>query len=205
MIQLCYSTDTSTSKAKVQFEAALNCTKFAKQFLSLSNNNLDISPYVIGLRVGYKKNWLRLGAGVDYSHNSSTGNGFSNTVSLNNQDFRIGYQREVPLSKYFSSFLGADILTSNFQNKTVSNSDIFNSENKDDLTGFGLGFNIGIQWNISKRIAFYTEAGIQSISKSGSSVNRTWGGGSDFENKTNLTETSIKYIAPTSIFFHFKF
>jgi hypothetical protein len=195
----------STISNRIKYEITANTTQFLKQFLSFNNSNLETNPYLVGFRVGKNLHWMRLSYGIDYSSNTSNSQNSNNKTTNNIQNARLGYQYEIPLNKSFSAFCGADLIYKYTENKTISSNSGFSSENSTFNSGTGLGLNLAFQWNISKRIAIYTESYLQFLGSKGKRVVKSSGGGSQFEDITEIETTAMNYIPPTSLFFHLKF
>lgn len=203
---LVFGNDSTYRSSKLKYEITANGTLFLKQFLSFNNSNLETNPFLVGLRVGKNYHWLRMNFGIDYNSITSNSQNNSNKTTNNIQNSRIGYQYEMPLNKSFSAYCGADLIYRYNENKTVSSNSGFSSENSDIVSGLGAGLNLAIQWNLSKRIAVYTESYLQFLASSGKLIQRTSViGGIPFESITTIESTTSNYIPPTSIFFHLKF
>lgn len=190
---------------KLKIDLNVNATKFVKQFVNFNNSNFEISPYLFGMRIIKGKNNLRWNYGIDYSSSTRKGSDNENTLNINNHNFRVGYLREIILSKNFSSYLGPDLVFSYLDNMNKSSGNGFSSEQSTRNTSFGVGLNFGFQWNLSKRIAIYTESTLLLENQSGSQNSKTSSGGQTFENNFTTSGSTARFVAPTSIFFHFKF
>jgi opacity protein-like surface antigen len=199
------SANDSTSNNKIQIDLNVNATKFVKQFVNFNNSNFEISPYLFGMRVIKGKNNFRWNYGIDYNTNTVSGSNGESSIQNNNQNFRLGYLREVVISKKFSSYLGPDFVLSYLENKTKSGGNGFTSERSQRQSGVGLGLNFGFQWNLTSRIAIYTESTLLMESQSGDIKNKTSSGGQTFEENSNIRGSSVRFVAPTSLFFHYKF
>lgn len=201
-----FASDSLTSSGKIKYEITANTTLFLKQFLSFNNSNLESNPFLVGLRVGKNYHWMRLSYGIDYNSTTSSGQGGNNKTTNHINNARLGYQYEMPMNKSFSAFCGPDLLYRYNETKTTSSFSGFESENSDIRSSFGLGLNLAMQWNISKRIAIYTESYLQFLSTKGKQIQRSSGGGGfPFESITTIESTTSNYVPPTSIFFHLKF
>lgn len=201
------TTSISMSPAK-SFELIANCSQFAKQFLSLTNNSLEISPYLVGVRAGLNRHYLRAQLGVDYRSNSQSDPvaQSSNSILINTLNIRLGYQYRIPISTKFTSYIGPDILINYTQNKTTSEFSGFTNESNVKSTGFGAGLGMGLQWNLSHRIAISTETSLNFIAKKGTNVQSSFSpSGPSFTSTADFNEKTISVTPPTSIFFHLKF
>ena len=198
-----FANDSSSNKIRIDLN--MNATKFVKQFVNFNNSNFEISPYLFGMRVIKGKNNFRWNYGIDYNTNTVSGNNNESSLQNNNQNFRLGYLREVVLNKKFSSYLGPDFVLSYTENITKSSGIGFSSERSQRQSGLGLGLNFGFQWNLSSKIAIYTESTLLMESQSGDIKNKTSSGGQTFEENSTIKGSSVRFVAPTSLFFHYKF
>lgn len=211
LIVLCFislqlSASKDTTKPKIEFQLTANCTQFSKQFLNLSNANLDISPYLVGVRLTRGLHNLRSNIGLDYkSSTTKNPNESSSSFLLNTINYRLGYQYELPINSAFTAYTGVDALYKYNQNKSTSTGQDFSSESNLKSNGIGCSLNLGFQWNLSKRISIYTETTLNAMSDKSLQFNRIVT--STFNNYSESTsdEVTLNVTPPTSIFFQLKF
>jgi hypothetical protein len=194
-------------KKKIDHEVFINTTFFIKQIISLSNSNLEISPYIIGYKVfPGKHHGLRFSIGGNWNYNRQKPDStFVQIRKSNSVDYRVGYEYRHGFGKRWAFFGGVDFINgfSGSSNRVNSNTDILTTQDKSFTVGGGPV--IGIQLNISKRIFVFTETAFyysyeQTLSKV-NSLNFTE------LNSDQVTEVSQKatFLLPTSIFFVFRF
>lgn len=192
-------------KTPVNIELTANATQFVKQYFSLSNNNFEVSPYLVGIRVYKKFHSIRAQIGINYSINTENGNFGGNKTEILSANNRLGYQKEMRLSNHFSTYLGFDLLHKIENIKSFSSNNGFETEQNIKDNGFGIAPTFGIQWNITSRIGVYTEVllPIMQSHMSNSQISRS--GGQIFENKSEANIFKITYTQPTTLYFTYKF
>lgn len=202
-------TATPVAEKKANHELFINTTFFVKQLVSLSNANLEISPYILGYKVfaGKKKqHGLRLSVGGDFgSKKQLPDSSFVRIDKTTSIDYRVGYEFRYPISKVFTFFTGVDVRNSFFSSNSKVNSsfDIVTTGEK----GFSIGGGpvVGIQVNLHKRISLFTETAFYyAYSKTKtktSSINFP-----DLNTDRIVGEEHTgSFLLPTSLFFVFRF
>lgn len=193
-------------RVKVQHEAFVNTTFFLKQIISLSNQNIAISPYILGYKCFFKHHGIRASIGGSFSKKTEFPDSVSTRITNNNSlDYRLGYEYRQMFGKKWTLFTGIDAVGSNTSNKTKANSvfDIVTSSTSSN--SFGGGPVLGIQFNITNRIALFTEVAFY--------YSYTWSRRKVQSNvfpelnvnRSNGTEHKGEFILPTSLYFAFIF
>lgn len=185
----------------IHVEMSANVTQFVKQFLSLSTSSFEVSPYLIGARIYRKFNSIRAHVGINYNYSNETSNFGDNKINILNNNFRVGYQREMRLSNHFSSYLGVDLLYKNDKSITSHSSNGFSTEQRVEESGFGASPTFGIQWNFTNRLGLYTEIMLPIMI----THSKNYQTGSGIENKSDADNVKLTYTHPTSLFLTYKF
>lgn len=201
------ATDTAATKYKSEDQVFINTTFFIKQILSFTNNNLVISPYILGYKwFPSRHHGLRSSIGGNFSSKKD----FTDSTSVRIQksgsfDMRTGYEYRYSFGKFWTFFAGADVV-GNYTPSYIrvnSSSDIVTT--KTTAWSVGGGPVVGIQINIHKHISLFTETAFyymygQSKDKLTSAtfpqLNTT--------GKPSITQTG-QFLLPTSIYFVFRF
>jgi hypothetical protein len=128
------------------------------------------------------------------------------TISKTSEvDYRVGYEYRYFFGKRWTFFAGVDFTGSYIVNSTKVNSstDIISTSN--NTWGIGGGPVIGIQVNISKRIALFTETAFYYKYASTRSKQTSLNFPELNENKISDIEQTGTFLLPTSLFFVFRF
>lgn len=204
----CYAvSDSTVLTKKVEHQVFLNSTFFIKQLISLSNANLTISPYIVGYKAVFKgKHALRFSFGGNYSSSKQLPD--SSFVKINKStsvDYRLGYEYQHKFGKRWAIFAGVDVINGfNFSSSRVnSDFDIVNTSSTQ--WSLGGGPVLGIQFNIHKNIALFTECALYyTYSQTKSNINSV-----NFPqqnlNKIVSYNQNAQFLLPTSIYLTFKF
>lgn len=201
------SLNTTPAKFKPQHQVFVNTTFFLKQLINLSNQNIAISPYIVGYKCFFNKNHgLRLSLGGNFSKKTE----FPDTVSVRINrnyafDYRIGYEYRHAFGKKWFLQAGVDFAGRYAFTGAKVNSkfDIVTTNTTGNMVGGGPF--LGIQFQINNRIALFTETAFYySYGWNKRKVN------SDSFPQQNLnrnTDNEMKgeFILPTSLFFVFQF
>jgi hypothetical protein len=206
-----YSFNDSTSghkkKWKMEHDVDINTTFFIKQILNFSSNSLEISPYIIGYNFfPVRDHGLRVAVGGSFTHsNTNPDSTFVQISKTSEVDYRVGYEYRHSFGRYWTFFTGIDFTNSFIVNSTKVNSstDIITTSN--NTWSIGGGPIVGIQVNISKRIALFTETAFYY----NYAVTHNKTSSLNFpelnENKVTDIEQTGKFLLPTSLFFVFRF
>ena len=192
---------------RMEHDININTTFFIKQIISLSNANLEISPYIIGYKFfPGKHHGLRLAVGGNFS--THTQNADSTAVQVNKTsqfDGRIGYEYRKSFGRSWSFFAGLDIVgaLSSTSSKVNSIFDIVTTSTNSWTIGGGPV--AGIQVNIHKRISLFTETAFYyTYSSAKNKVSSLNFPDQNVDKVTDVTQAG-KFLLPTSIFFVFRF
>jgi hypothetical protein len=203
------SVDTMPHHKHHRFEHNIyvNTTFFLKQVISLSNANLEISPYIVGYQFfPSPHHGIRFSVGGSYTNHFE--NPDSTFVRINkgyDVSYRVGYQYRKQMGKTWTFLTGMDIVNG-FSGTTtkVNSADDIVTTSSETFT-LGGGPMVGIQMNVSKRISLFTETAFYytyaSTRTKVSSVNLPLLNIS----KVADTQQTGKFLLPTSIFFIFRF
>lgn len=164
-----------------EHQLAINATNFIQTLVSFNGSTFNNTPYDFQYKY---LNWQNEGK---YALGFRAGYGFSkttfdqeqpnsNTESKSKQTFldtRLGFEFQYALSTRWNFFAGIDFIYSKAMLNGSSSFRDFNnqvviSETDDYSERFGYGPVMGIQFNISKRLALGTELSLYTIN------NRTW-------------------------------
>ena len=194
-------------KHKMEHDVYINTTFFIKQVLNFSSTSLAISPYIIGYKFFPVKNHgIRLAVGGNY--NSHTQNPDSTFVQVNKSyefDYRLGYEYRRSLGKSWVFFTGVDLVgaISGSSSKVNSFTDIVTTSN--GTWSLGGGPVVGIQLNISKRVALFTETAFYyTYSSTKSKTNSLNFPDLNSDKVTDVTQSG-QFLLPTSLYFLFRF
>ena len=202
-----YEREDTAHRHRMEHDINVNTTFFFKQIISLSNANLEISPYIVGYKFfPCKHHGLRFAIGGSFSsHTQNTDSTFVQITKASEVDYRIGYEYRRSFGKRFSFFAGVDIVNSftNSSSKVNSTTDIVTTSAQ--TWSVGGGPVIGIQINITKRIALFTETAFYyTYSSTKSKTNSLNFPELNQDKVTDILQTG-KFLLPTSLFFEFRF
>jgi hypothetical protein len=203
------ATDTLSvaKKFKPQHQVFINSTFFLKQIISLSNQNIAISPYILGYKCFFTKNHgIRMSVGGSFSKKSEFPDSVSTRITNNNSvDYRVGYEYRHLFGKRWYLQTGVDVVGRQGFTGAKANTtfDIVNTSTATNSIGGGPF--LGIQFNITNRIALFTETAFY--------YSYIWGkrkvDSRNFPeqnvNRSNGYEYKGEFILPTSIYFVFIF
>ncbi|MCW3126880.1 MAG: hypothetical protein JWO03_2538 [Bacteroidetes bacterium] len=205
-----YSMQDSTQvpkKEKMEHDININTTFFFKQIISLSNANLEISPYIVGYKFfPVKHHGIRFAIGGNFSsHTQNTDSTFTQITKISSVDYRLGYEYRRSFGKRWSFFAGVDLINSFSTLYSRVNSDFDIVTTSDKTWTIGGGPVIGIQINISKRIALFTETAFYyTYSSTKDKVTSLNFPELNHNRVTDIQQTG-KFLLPTSLFFVFRF
>ncbi|HLP52344.1 MAG TPA: hypothetical protein VK154_15755 [Chitinophagales bacterium] len=195
------------TKARPQHQVFANTTFFLKQLINLSNQTIAISPYIVGYKCFFNKSHgLRLAVGGSFSKKTEFPDTVVVRITKNNAlDYRVGYEFRHLFGKKWYLQTGVDLVGRYGLSSTKANTtfDIVSTGNTSNSIGGGPF--LGIQFNVTPRIALFTETAfyysyawnkrkVQSASFPQQNVDR----------KTD-TEYKGEFILPTSLYFVFIF
>ncbi len=195
-----------TKEKKTRHYVFANTTFFLKQIINLSNQNIAVSPYIVGYKCFFKKHGVRLSVGGSFSKKTEFPDSTSTRITNNNSlDYRVGYEYNYKFGKRWTFQTGIDAVgrTNFLYSKANSSFDIVTTSSPSNSLGGGPF--LGIQFNISKRIALFTETAFY--------YSYTWS--KRKVNSMNFPELNMdrsdgmehkgEFILPTSIYFAFVF
>jgi hypothetical protein len=192
---------------KAEHDVCINTTFFIKQILNFSSSSLEISPYIIGYNFFPVKNHgLRVAVGGSFTRSNQNPDSTFVTISKTSEvDYRIGYEYRYFFGKRWTFFAGVDFTNSFLVNSTKvnSNTDIITTSN--NTWSIGGGPVIGIQVNIGKRIALFTETAFYYKYASTRSKTSSLNFPDLNQNKISDIEQTGTFLLPTSLFFVFRF
>jgi hypothetical protein len=201
------TTGTAVLKPKPQHQVFVNTTFFLKQIINLSNQNIVISPYIVGYKCFFTKNHgIRLSVGGNFSRKTEFLDTSSVRISRNYAfDYRVGYEFRYAFGKKWYLQTGVDF-AGRYAFTGAKNNTTFDIVTTNTTTNVvGGGPFLGIQFQINNRIALFTETAFYySYSWNKRKVN------SDNFPEQNInrkgdSEMKGEFILPTSLFFVFQF
>jgi|ERR1043165_3248695 hypothetical protein len=195
------------AKFKPQHQLFANTTFFLKQIISLSNQNIAISPYIVGYKCFFhKEHGIRASVGGSFSKKTEFPDSVSTRITNNNSiDYRLGYEYRHLFGKRWYLQTGLDIVGRQTLSSTKANSTFDIVKTGTNSNGIGAGPFIGIQFNISKHIALFTETAFYySYSWSKRKVDSHNFPQTNVDRKDS-TEYKGEFILPTSLYFVFIF
>lgn len=142
-----------------QHELGLNASFIIERVLNFSDDELEVSPYLLTYNFGLK-NWkIRLGAGGDNKKEVTTEDGFadSETTEKANIDFRVGYAIQKKFGDKWTGIFGADVVGYYRTEKETSDSGFDKIISENTTKGIGAGPVIGIQYDFGERLSLYAE------------------------------------------------
>ncbi|MGB1247440.1 MAG: hypothetical protein ACPG4Z_01040 [Chitinophagales bacterium] len=203
---------------KSKHEIGVNATFFVKQFFNFSNTTLEISPYAFSYKFISKNNHaFRTGIGMDFralNDPAEEDDDLDIKNSSINLDWRVGYEKQVAISKKFIFTGGVDFVNDMRIQTVKSTQNLFvgpigpplESEVKttNSEIGFGVGPVIGFQVNFTDRIGLYTESALimkQTMIKNETKVSEA----PDLDTKDKSSEIRMDFVLPTSLYFAIRF
>ena len=158
---------------------SINSSSFIKNFLSFNNNSTPTQTYQFMYRRMYgSSNALRVQLGVNYFQNTVKEDDDTNELSSSLNDFAIGFEKRYAIHKRWLYYFGFQGMLRYELQTSKNSSGSFQSSQKDNVFGAGIGGVVGLQFNINDRISLSTEGGLPlmyTVAKSTSS----------FDNETN--------------------
>jgi hypothetical protein len=191
---------------KAQHQVFINSTFFLKQIISLSNQTIAISPYIVGYKCFFKNHGIRTAFGGSFSKKTEFPDSSSTRITGNNSiDYRVGYEYRHFFGKHWNLSTGVDVVGRSSFGKVKANSEFDIVTTSTPSNSLGAGPFLGIQYNISKHVALFTEVAfyysytwtkrkVSSMNFPELNVNRSDG-----------NEYKGEFILPTSIYFTFIF
>lgn len=198
-----------TGEKKASHELFINTTFFIKQIVSLSNANLEVSPYILGYKVFLdkkKQHGIRVSVGGDFGKKKELpDSSFVRIDKTTSIDYRVGYEFRYPISKAWTFFTGVDFRNSYIGNSSKVNSSIDIVNTSENGFSIGGGPVVGIQVNLHKRISLFTETAFYyAYTKT-----KTKTSSSNFPelntDRVVSEEHKGSFLLPTSLFFVFRF
>ena len=119
-------------------------------------------------------------------------------------DYRIGYEKRIPIKGKFLCYVGIDAVGRALKSKVTTNSPLRNTLSLFKSNEIGLGPIFGIQFNINDRISLSTEG--RFTYRHDFELSKTEVGGMfPFSEKEKTSENRLAYDIPTSLFFQVRF
>ncbi|MBI1222534.1 MAG: hypothetical protein GC180_08020 [Bacteroidetes bacterium] len=169
-----YAQDDTTKHKKLEHQLAINATNFIQTLISFNGSVFNNTPYNFQYKFlewnSMNKYAFGLRTGFGYLVNNSKleqPNNVTETRSTS-YNYRIGFEYQYKLKTRWTLYTGLDFVYG--KNDIISSSASFfnNQTNKSEVKNFsksaGIGPVLGIQFNISKRLALGTELTVYSIS-----------------------------------------
>lgn len=154
--------ETVTPKVKQHHvEMSVNATRFLNDLVSFNSRTIESGPYVIGGKIFKGTTALRFGIGGRFQKDRD--NEEVTVVrerKITEINVRAGIEKQFSIGKRWVYYFGADFIYSNQLNENVVESDIDIVSTKTTSNIYGGGPIIGFQFNISDRIALWTETSI---------------------------------------------
>lgn len=180
LVTICVSAfaQDSTPAYKHEHQLAINATNFIQTLVSFNGSTFNNTPYDFQYKYLYWRNannhaiGLRSGFGYrKFAFNSDQPN--SNTKSSSQStllDTRVGVEFQYILNKRWNLYAGLDYIYGKTEVNSSStftnfNNQVFSTETKDYRERTGYGPVVGIQFNISERLALGTELSMYTITE----------------------------------------
>ena len=194
-----FAQESETPQPKTTHEIGVNFTFFVKTFLSLNNSNSNniSTPYALSYKLLRNNNGMRFGVGGIFNETIQKDERDTTELSTKNTsfDFRLGYERQVPVTKRWLTYFGWDILYG--LGNTSSETESVNT--KETTQTIGTGPVIGIQFNINKKIKLFTESSVY-FTSSDISRKETFQNFPQQNLEENGSSTDFSFGLPTNIF-----
>jgi len=193
-------------KEKAQHQVFINTTFFLKQLINLSNQNIAISPYILGYKCFFKKHGIRASVGGSFSKKTEFPDSISTRINNNNAiDYRVGYEFRHMFGKKWNLFTGVDFVGRQSFTGAKANSTFDITKTSTSTNSIGGGPFIGIQFNITKRIALFTETAFYYSYSWGTKKVESQNFPELNLNRSNGSEYKGEFVLPTSLYFTFIF
>jgi len=194
----------------------VQANQLIRQVFNFSNNNPTINnPYLLTYTASnIRSNW-GVDAGLGYTYNNIFDNDGNTKKETNINDlyFRIGVQKQIPLTRKFTSQFSFHILYDLLYNNTISAQEFDFQKtvitSKSNIARFGGGPAMNLRYKINARVFIGTE--LNYYFKHGNTktdvttTNNFQGQPSDItSSKTDNTATTILLNVPTAIFLQIK-
>ena len=191
-----------------RWEVGVNGTAFFKQFLTLNLSGSDSTkvtletPYYIVAKFGLKKGIIRLGLGASLSSDNESNAKIADSKTVSNNDFqlRLGYEKQKMVSKRCDVYYGIDLL-GGLSEKVISTNSSFDFITLTDRSlTLGIAPVAGLRFHLWPNVMLSTETSVRYRNISFSQT-------AEFSKNTDFNETGnkrssnkIDFIAPTSIY-----
>jgi len=191
-------------------EIGINATAFVKEFLSLNASDVDEGPYMITYKKFKNGRALRLGLGGQFSQiNEDIDGGGNLTTKDNRASLRIGYEWNQAISKRWSFYYGADVITDFTQSTSQTTSFLPTGQiesvilEKQSLTTGG-GPILGIQFFITDKISLMTEGSLY-YNYTYNTDKQTFDVETQFNKSEDSSSSLFEFGLPTALFFVIRF
>jgi opacity protein-like surface antigen len=203
------TTDTTVPNIIPRYEIGVNGTAFFNQFINLnlsgktdSNAISPETPYYLTAKFRVKKGAIRvgLGAALTIEKNSNGKTADSKTLTNNDYQLRLGYEKQKNVGKRFDLYYGIDLLAG-INDRIISSNSGFDFVTLTDRTWtYGAAPVAGLRFRIMGNISLSTETAIRYRYS-------TFSESADFSKNTDFKETGrefkghkIDFIAPKVIY-----
>jgi hypothetical protein len=188
-------TDTAVSNIVPRYEIGVNGTAFFNQFINLnlsgktdSNAVSPETPYYLMAKFRVKKGAIRIGLGasmnVEKTSNGKTAD--SKTLSSNDYQLRVGYEKQKNVGKRFDLYYGIDLLAG-INDKVLSSNSGFDFVTLTNRTWvYGIAPVAGLRFRLFSNVALSTETAIRYRYSSSSES-------ADFSKNTDFKETGLQF------------
>jgi|GEM_PF-852151 hypothetical protein len=206
---LSFAQGDSTKINKVKVEILFNVSDALGRATGNVNSSTRFTdPIMLGAKLVLAdgKKAVRFGANFDVTRGDEFGGNFERRSTNEFYTFSGGMEFRNKLSEKFEYFYGADLQyyreVSRAEISFIDNNGTFSTEQLNSVfNGPGASLLIGFRWNISKRIAFYTETNVAF-----QAINRYRYIADNLGNKSILEdklEMNIRPVPPGAIFLTF--
>ena len=200
------SRDSIKTKRKFHHYISLNTTFFIKQLFDLTGSTVSVtsSPYIFEYKMLYGDQGFRFDVGGSLSQKKQFLD--SSQVTINNSqtfDFSLGYIFQKKIAKRWTFFAGTDMVAEISDSLGRTNSTIDILSNKTTGYTIGGGPSFGIQFDINKRVGFFTESALY-YTYNRQVASSTSFNFPDLNTSTKTINNNFLFLIPVSLYFYVK-
>ena len=145
-------------------EIGLNVTNTLAGFFNAGGDALPTDRYLFSLKFSNPKGAVRFGMNFGTRSNNEFVTTGRRDVAEHKALFRGGYEWRKDIDYGFVAYYGLDVLGEwEFERNSFDNFNLGNITSRKTILGFGGGPILGIQYRLSKNIAFSTEAAVYGV------------------------------------------
>jgi hypothetical protein len=151
--------DAPRTEKKFKHELGLNVTNLITDLLG-NNNRSDPGTYLLSYKRLNGNSAFRLGLNINFSLSQQRFNGFTNNLTNQNIQLRLGKEWRHDIVKRFQYYFGVDGLAGYQSEQSAANVNGLTIVQKDEVVLVGVGPVLGFQFAIYEKLLIGTEGSL---------------------------------------------